>query len=1589
MADNVRAPIRLSDIDNLLEDSIFDTTNGARLVEYMKTRRTGGRMRLQNIFEQVAAQVRRPRFNLRANTSDPEPLPDSPIQSESPNEPEAPNEPGASNEPLSPNDDAVAGPSSPPGAAPVVNPESNDRNAAEQQNEPEPTEQTDIPVKDSKVGRKVPVKSPVVSLAREAMINQYHRTNAAKCNLLKQVTTSTPKVDTNGELSKISTFTTSISPIVESDDSPESQPRECVPASQPLASSPIPVNVPENKRCNSPIVQQLLAPCSQPVTTAQLATPQKVIVVRTDEAETNVQLAPELENQQANDMVIPETPSPAKMLDESPRLPHPPIHPRRLTATFIEMENGFHPDAENNDVMTSDESESINVSNDVDKPDVAPVLNVSIPKSILKDADVSLRKRSSLRVSFSQRLVEQREISPAPSIPEAHYSSCSDDSNESDIDEDEFEVVDEVYSDDSAEYGAGVDEYDDVDHIGRNINKNYVAISEQPGSPLLNVVDEEPGRHWFGAATPREDNEERLQLSPTTIRKYDKTNLQLVDIITDWDDEVDDDDDTEVESEKSIDEIPETQKAANTTNLEAMEITSSNMEEDAVRLIDLPSPPKPVQSPAKQDGESDLPLSPPPQFTDSAKKRFAEANDEAVLNRLQSELTSVQSPTHATEQGELKDGSYEKIPESLVEIAQSFRDPVPSDKTAAAAVTDTYRKPNKPPKKKGRKANTADPATETYFKTVQETFARPLSPSTSSVNTTKRKLYLAKPLSEKLTSPLTSPGKATHNENAYSLHDLRVVVQKLCLPAVEKSNDLEKVNNRENEMETVDKENPVEETENQPEKLLTMDTDESEAIEMNDANKDAENSKPKRINGITRKTRYKTKEKGNEEKQMDEQIVQPNDEQTEATEEKSPKRKGKRTRQLNSPPEPTAVESPEPVKPTNAETADTDTDAEPSSPVAAKASTRSRTHKPTEPDSPSHDTGNIERQNSPETAGSKLTSKPSKRGRPRKKAVPLGATPEEKSPHAEELASTEVQQESGLAQGFAAEATPSSTATFDTCATGDTVSEDASSAVGDQSGEPAIEQDSAASNGDGEERDLNDNGERVRTSEDEEFAGFEIVTAPQPEKKQPISRKKKTRNPQVELAEPESGVPVVVIEEMPHSKDLETKKPTRSSPTRSRGRPRKQAQSPPSPVESPVPEREEETASQLPLKKRKIRDNSLEDADVNASRETSSPGLTVGGEEGDDAVASKPKTISRHRSAKNDARQENKKKVDLEKKQQKPRPMSRFLRDYDDDLDKTWVPSGTKMLKEKTNSLRRHLDRSKQGSDSLESEQPVRRSKRDCRIASPILLTNPLIKSATQKPNYLPITLEQMLEAEHLAREIARKEKQNYRKPRAAPTKQPVPASVAANDAESRKRTQHQPPENQTHAKKTRVQESSDENATAAVTQLVRDNVAENKDVHAWMTKLINGTHRDESLPTYSDVGVTTHFKLNDLSFQERNGIQYSFFEYSEGENYGFLRFAPSVHKKKALTANYRLKFLMLSGQLHFHINGKDVLARAGEFVIIGEDSKYSIKNGEAISLIFMIKVSNPVGQQQQISRITKQTTSTIDTIDIDYTLDK
>uniref|UniRef100_A0A182VWV9 Mif2/CENP-C cupin domain-containing protein n=1 Tax=Anopheles minimus TaxID=112268 RepID=A0A182VWV9_9DIPT len=143
------------------------------------------------------------------------------------------------------------------------------------------------------------------------------------------------------------------------------------------------------------------------------------------------------------------------------------------------------------------------------------------------------------------------------------------------------------------------------------------------------------------------------------------------------------------------------------------------------------------------------------------------------------------------------------------------------------------------------------------------------------------------------------------------------------------------------------------------------------------------------------------------------------------------------------------------------------------------------------------------------------------------------------------------------------------------------------------------------------------------------------------------------------------------------------------------------------------------------------------------------------------------------------------------------------------------------------------------------------------------------------------------------------------------------------------------------------------------------DIAAERRKTLNWMMMLMeNGDKQVAALPMVGIQGFT-HLSLEHLIFEEREGIEYSFYVYSNGDNFGFLRFPPKTEKKPTRTKGCSLKFLILHGSIKFTINDSPVTAVGGDFLLIPIDSNYRIENGTCTTLMFMIKSSEPTNTTQ------------------------
>uniref|UniRef100_A0A1Q3F6E8 Mif2/CENP-C cupin domain-containing protein n=1 Tax=Culex tarsalis TaxID=7177 RepID=A0A1Q3F6E8_CULTA len=1905
---NPRSPIRLSDIDNLLQESIFESSDGAKLVEYLKKKRGGGRVRLQNIFQQVPVQ--RAQFNFNLDSSEPTPLPASPqpTTSNGDNDTEVVTNGGVQKVAASP---VVVKSVSPRVPIVIVN----DLNSS----------------KKSTV-KQIVLKSPgpMNTLSRQLLINQYQRTNAAKCELLKQLASSTPKPDTNGSLGRMSTFTTSISPITEGERSPLTPVDDVIPSSQPAAAvvaEDVPVHVMEivippaaSQEVLVPCSQPILAPCSQAVPTE--GTPKKKVVVLKTVTDA------------ADDVVIPETPSPVKVVPtESPKAPPNHIQPRRLSTTFKQME-----DAEDaNGHMTSDESEG-------EEEEVNSGSNSVLLKSILKDTSMAggARSRHSMRVSFSKQLVQQREISPAPDIPEAEDyadSNSSDDSDLSDSDEAEendFQVVDEVYTDDDGEEAAANREhYEELKSRICELNNSH--NGRRSVSPLIDVVKETPVQ-WFETTTPtkRRDQqtaEEQQFPPPTTVKKDNKTNLQLVDIITDWDDEEDEEEAdqegaTNPEVEPSQECVPEPRASTNSnnhdTNLDTMDISSSNLEDSVERLVELPpdpnalveeegvlpeehiypaavdeqmpsapqpppitteelvdvlsdkepqpeqrsETPKPVEqpvpeqlppppkTPAEEARSPDRVITPPVQFTSSAKRRFIQQNEDDLISRLQNDLPLSQASCAEADTSSQSLKSFEKVSETLVEIAQSFRDQPPAP--SAPPVDTTARRLVQPPKRGGKKSN-VDPVTASYFEAIEKTFAKPKVPPTTQRKKTeqRRKLYdatLSEVTEDDDASPAVVAKPAVKARQDPKVRALKVVVVKLRVedyqprkvasrpePVAQeappkaapksrraskdtqpegRNDSTKKSKGRPKKVQSIGEQEPLEQgrpvenghvedaTRKKKRKLkpnLVGDArQQRESLPNGTPTEDGAEQDARKDEVVEKKKRSKpsqSEQRSSEVPPNGSLVKEDNIQKDQLPEKRKKKPKPNLAAEENLPNgisiasaehEPLKEKVVEKQKTVNGESVPTEKDVirvdkvvekkkkgskssqhvqdqlevlptvngesvppEEQSIPKDKVVEKKKRSKPTQHKELAQEERPVEglptvngelatteEQDTRKDKSKKKKLKPNlaavtedtqlQQPEPvpavvaqssnevvakRKKLRPNFGT-KSKQQHAEvapPLVVDEVTDVGGKERPAVAEAQPVPTpstvtassvqpeiqlkqlkvkvtklAVAPTTVSMGTASQSEALAAIEPSPAPTrklfddaepqakaarvskksrkkqqADEDSRHKRKEARKRaklqspdpipkvrisaekdglyrittpgreidpaqdsfverlnvTASENSANIRSSlEDcqEEFLGFEDDEDTIANQTVDLSRSN------MELIIPLERTPIPKCVRVPSSAKKSRKPPRQPRvPAKKRQRSREPKQpkrisgstSEPAP-KATSPERPAVLDNRsLPLKKRKSRDSSQEYlpsapeddavfakpappnlndsllipmlqrvpiADKYVVRSTPDRGAESTEYETDDTCATGDNVLI---VRKDTSRLDQSRLLPVEAQERGPnvkkkvtnrRPSIPLPRFYGDNtFDITWKPrykisrDGAASRKNK-----RRLDNDS-GIEEEDGGGVVRRSKRTCRISKQILMTNPLIKSAYDRPNYRPMSVEQLLEAEKMAKKLKQEEKAKRQRQPGATTRVRKHSRSPRNRKRIQERAETQEGEQQAKRNRTdsaveladvpSTSSSSSSSSSGAAScaevavQCEEDPTVQQERMQAqtWMMKLMaENSGREEVMPQATSSGDRMHFTLDHLTFQERNGIHYSFFIYSETENFGFLRFAPAAVKKWTKTADFLLKFLVLHGQLSFQINGKETVTKGGDFLMLPQNTRYRIQNSDEISLVFMIK---------------------------------
>ncbi|XP_058055666.1 uncharacterized protein LOC131207074 [Anopheles bellator] len=138
------------------------------------------------------------------------------------------------------------------------------------------------------------------------------------------------------------------------------------------------------------------------------------------------------------------------------------------------------------------------------------------------------------------------------------------------------------------------------------------------------------------------------------------------------------------------------------------------------------------------------------------------------------------------------------------------------------------------------------------------------------------------------------------------------------------------------------------------------------------------------------------------------------------------------------------------------------------------------------------------------------------------------------------------------------------------------------------------------------------------------------------------------------------------------------------------------------------------------------------------------------------------------------------------------------------------------------------------------------------------------------------------------------------------------------------------------------------------------DLLAQKRQTTDWMLRLMDNQQRrrPQKVPS-AEVGYQ-HFSLDHLEFRQLRGVEYSFYTFSETEQFGFIRLPPNGKKNLTRAKKCLLRFLILNGSLTFTIENGQLQVKGGDFLILSTDSRYEIQNGPETSILFMMKTIVP-----------------------------
>ncbi|XP_052863319.1 uncharacterized protein LOC128269957 [Anopheles cruzii] len=323
------------------------------------------------------------------------------------------------------------------------------------------------------------------------------------------------------------------------------------------------------------------------------------------------------------------------------------------------------------------------------------------------------------------------------------------------------------------------------------------------------------------------------------------------------------------------------------------------------------------------------------------------------------------------------------------------------------------------------------------------------------------------------------------------------------------------------------------------------------------------------------------------------------------------------------------------------------------------------------------------------------------------------------------------------------------------------------------------------------------------------------------------------------------------------------------------------------------------------------------------------------------------------------------------------------------------LPITTKDLKDAANGIRQQVD-------SSVDTNGIRRSHRNRRMPMEVLARNPMI-SQTDGPMYCNPNVQEIfkrcceLERGKMPKKSSKKRTKVAKKQSAAPSPPEETDGSEGHNVHQKSNEKTQPEEqfdnegfripSELPKKKSASSNGHDSGLGSAVMTTVseahtvvsgdsgsaagkpmqatnagnsEDLLAQKRQTMDWMLRLMDNQQqrRPQKVPS-AEVGYQ-HFSLDHLEFKQLRDVEYSFYTFSEAEQFGFIRLPPNGKKNLTRAKKCLLRFLILNGALTFTIENGQLQVKGGDFLILSPDSRYEIQNGPETSILFMMKTIVP-----------------------------